>query len=87
MIYMMPGLPDPSIPLWKLNFRKGAYLELFQAIESLESTFIEVDKSSNMIWSVRLFKSQIQNSLSWKDIIPSNNEVFIDFESYMALGT
>jgi len=35
-------------------------VELFQAIESFESTFIEVHQASNIIWRVRSFKSRIK---------------------------
>ena len=86
MIHIMAGLPVSSIPQGKLNCHEGAYLELFQAIESFESTFIEVHQASNMIWRVRSFKSRIKTRLLLEDIITSSHEVFIDSELDMMLG-
>jgi len=85
-LHMMAGRLVSLIPWCKLNRHKGACLELFEAIESFESTFREVQQASNMIWRVRSFKSQIQTRSLLEDIITSRNEVSIHFESDMALG-
>jgi len=85
-ICMMPGLLVSASPQWKLNCHQGASLELFQAIESFESTFRDVHQASNMIWRVRSYKSGVKTHSCLDDTITSNKELFLDFESDMVLG-
>jgi len=85
-IYMMPGLPVSSILQCKLNCHEGPCLELFQAIERFEPTFIEVHQASNMVCKVRSFKSRIKTRPFLEGIITSSNQVFNDVESDVAVG-
>jgi len=58
---------------------------LFQAIGCFKPTFIEVHQASKIICIVSSLKSQIKTSSFLEEIITSNNEVFEDFESDMAV--
>jgi len=70
---MIAGLPVSAIPQCKSNRQEDTYLQLFQAIEHFERTFIEVQQASHMIFEVMLFKSQTKTRSLFEDIIISSN--------------
>jgi len=86
MIYMMEGLLLSSIPQCKFKRHEGACLELFQSIEHLEPTFIEVQQASNMMYKVRSPKWRIKTCLVVENIITLSNKVFKGLEFDMAVG-
>jgi len=75
-IHIIPGLPLSSIPQCKWNHHKGASLELCQAIECFEPTFMEALQASKMICKVRWLKSKIKTYSCLEDIITTSNKVF-----------
>jgi len=82
---MMPGLLVASIPQCKWNCHDGAFLELFQALGSLEPSFIESHHASKMICKVTSLKSRIETRSFLEEIITLGTEVFKDLESDMAV--
>jgi len=80
-IHMIPGLPVSSIPQWENNCHKDTCLELFQAIEHCEPTFIKAHQPSMRICKARSLKPRIKTRSFLEQIIPSSNEVFKGFES------
>jgi hypothetical protein len=82
---MMSGLPVSSIPQCKFNRHEGACLEFFQTIGRIELTFIEAHQASKMIFTVTSLKSRIKTLSFLEEIITSNNEVFKDCISDMAV--
>jgi len=87
MIHMMPVLLVSSIPQCKWNHHQGACLESFQAIQYFEHTFIEAHLASNMSCIVRSLKSWIKTCSFLDEIITYSNEIFIDFESDIVVGS
>jgi len=83
---MMPGLPVSPIPQCKKNRHEGACLESFRAIGRFEPTFIEAYQASKTICTVRSLISRIKTCLFSEDIITSDNEVFRDCVSDIAVG-
>ena len=70
----------------QIKHHEGACLEFFQAIECFEPTFIEAHKASNMIHSVRSFKSRLKACSSLEVIITYSNKRIKDSKSNMAVG-
>jgi len=83
---MMPGLPVSSIPQCKWKCPKDVCLELFQAIECFECTFIEAHKVWNMVCKVRSLKWWIKTREFLEDITITRNMAFEDSESDITRG-
>jgi len=86
MVYMTSGLPVFSISQCEQNSHKGGCLQLHEAMECFEPTFIEAHEVSNMIRKVRSLKSLIKTGSFLEDITTSSKKVFSDFKSDITLG-
>jgi len=81
----MPGLLVASIPQCKLNRHDATCLELFQAIGSFKSSFIEAYQVSKIICNVRLLKSRIKTNSFVEEFITVSKGVFKNRGSAMAV--
>jgi len=85
-IHLMPGLLVSSIPQCKSICQDGACLEWLQGIARFEPTFIEIHYILKMICKPRLLKSRIKTCSFLEVMMTSNNEVFKDCESDIAVA-
>lgn len=74
-----------SIPQCKQKRHECASQELFHPNGRVKSSFIDTHQALNMICTGRWVKLQIKTHLCFHDIITSSNQMFIDWESDMAV--